>query len=163
MSALKQAKMTFSSVRSVASTSATVSMAMRAASGDRVAVNAATDRRECDGLQVVGDGEAEAVAIAAGQSLRLAVVAVAVTWADGVNDVAGFQAVAVGEAGLAGGAAADCAALAQQVRAGGAVDGAVDASSAEQGLVGGVDDGVDREGGDVGLLDVDTVHGGIPV
>lgn len=42
------------------------------------------------------------------------------------------------------------------------MDGAVDAAAAEEGGVGGVDDGVDLEGGDIGLEDLDWgMHEGI--
>jgi hypothetical protein len=43
----------------------------------------------------------------------------------------------------------------EQLRAGGAVDRAVDAAAAEQGFVGGVDDGVHVQFGDVALPDFD--------
>jgi hypothetical protein len=68
-----------------------------------------------------------------------------------VDHVAGGQAVAARDAGLPRRAAAEGAALGQQLGAGGVVDRAVDAAAAEQAFVGGVDDGVDGEPGDVGL------------
>jgi hypothetical protein len=41
------------------------------------------------------------------------------------------------------------------------MDGAIHATTAEQRVVGGIDDGVNVEGGDVGVDDLDTVrHGG---
>ena len=55
------------------------------------------------------------------------------------------QAVAERDLGVAGGAAAERAAFAQQLRPGGAVDRAVDPAAAEQRVVRGVDDRVDLE------------------
>ena len=82
--------------------------------------------------------------------------------ADGVDDMAGLEAIAARDLGLAGLAAAERAAFGEQLRPGGAMDGAVDAAAAEQGGVGRVDDGVDVERGDVGLEDLDAVRHGCP-
>lgn len=62
---------------------------------------------------------------------------------DSVDDVAGGEIVPGGEFSLAGGSAAEAGAFGEQSVAGGAVDGAVNAAAAEEGVVGGVDDGVD--------------------
>ncbi|RCI09025.1 hypothetical protein L249_4974 [Ophiocordyceps polyrhachis-furcata BCC 54312] len=83
-------------------------------------------------------------------------IRVAVDGADGVNDMFGGQFVASGDPGLAGGATTDEAALMNEVGAGSAVDGAVDAASAHEGRVGGVDDGVEPELGDVAAGDADA-------
>lgn len=68
-----------------------------------------------------------------------------------MDDAAGWQAVAAGRFRLARPAAAELAALCQQAASSSAVDRPVDAAAAEQALVRGVDDGIDRQGGDVGL------------
>jgi hypothetical protein len=60
-----------------------------------------------------------------------------------------FQAIAAGDLRLSGRAAAERAAFGQQIGTGGAVNGAVDTAAAEQRFIGGVDDGVDVELGDV--------------
>lgn len=64
-------------------------------------------------------------------------------------DGLGGEVVALGEAGLAGRAATEAGALCAEGWAGGEVDGPVDAAAAEEAGVGGVDDGVEGEGGDV--------------
>ena len=70
---------------------------------------------------------------------------------DRVDHVSRRQVVAAGDARLARRAAAERAALAEQARTGGAVDGAVHAAAAEQRAVGGVDDRVHVEARDVTL------------
>ena len=60
-----------------------------------------------------------------------------------------WQAVALRDLGLSGLAAAQGAALGQQLRSGGTVDGAVYTSAAQQALVGSVDDGVHLHGSNI--------------
>ena len=64
--------------------------------------------------------------------------------ADRVDHMAGGQPIAARDPRLAGRAAADLAAFLEKLRTGGAMDGAVDAAAAEQALVRGVDDRVER-------------------
>lgn len=68
-----------------------------------------------------------------------------------MDDVLGEELVSAGDDGLAGVAAVRVLvdALAHEFRAGGGMDGAVDAAAAAEGGVCGVDDGVYGEGGDV--------------
>jgi hypothetical protein len=72
-----------------------------------------------------------------------------------VDDVPGRQPVPAGNLGRAGIAAVKPAAFGQQIRSGRAMDRAVDPAAAEQRAVRRVDDGVDRERGDVGNHDVE--------
>src|SRR6478752_4408927 len=60
------------------------------------------------------------------------------------------QQVALGDLGVAGLAAAEGAAFGKKLHSGGTVDRTIHAAPAEQGRVGGVDDGVNAEGCDVG-------------
>ena len=83
--------------------------------------------------------------------------------ADGVDDIAGRQAVAPGDFRLAGRAAVQRAALFQQIGTGRAMDGTIDAAAAQQRFIGGVDDGVQSQRGDVDLTDFDTVHDSYPL
>lgn len=75
--------------------------------------------------------------------------------ADSVDDVAGGQVVSLRHLGFAGRAAAERAALIQQSASRSAVNRAVHPSPAKQRFVGGVDHGVDRKRGDVGLDGLD--------
>jgi hypothetical protein len=74
-----------------------------------------------------------------------------------MNDPRRRQIETEGEARLAGRAAADLAGRFEEARSSGAMDGAVYPAPAEERGVGGIDDGVDREGGDIRLDDLDPV------
>jgi hypothetical protein len=124
----------------------------------RVREDAGADGREGNALEVVLHGQLQAPAIAA-LELVLGVLAAERVPArtHRVYDLVRRQVVALGHLGVARLAAAQPAALVDQVGACCAVDGAVDTAAAQQRLVGGVDDGVDGEGGDVLLDDRDFV------
>ena len=100
-------------------------------------------------------GQRERGAIAGGEQRLLALAAAAPDRTDRMDDVPGLEAIAAGDLGGAGVAAAQGLAFGQQLRSGGAMDGAVDAAAAEQRGVGGVDDGVDVERRDVGDADLE--------
>ena len=89
-------------------------------------------------LQRPGQGGA----VAGGQQLLLPPSAPVPHGADCMDDVFGRKAVALRRLGLAGGTAVEGAALGQQLRTGCPVDGPVHSAAAQQGGVGGVDDGV---------------------
>ena len=74
--------------------------------------------------------------------------------ADRVDHVTAREAVSEGEFGVAGRTAAQGAAFGQKLRAGGPVDRAVHAATAQKRLIGGVDNGIQAERGDVGDDDV---------
>ena len=124
----------------------------------REMVDTRADGREIDRMAVVLARKAQAVAVAAGQQLGLAVLPVAPARARRVDNVARRQAVAAGDLRLAGAAAVEAAALVEQAGAGGHVDGAIHPAAAEQRAVGGVDDGVDIRLRDVALNNFQTVH-----
>ena len=88
--------------------------------------------------------------IARRQRFILAPVAALPDRTDGMNHMPGRKLVSPGDLGAAGLAAIQGAALGQQPQAGRAMDGAIDATTAEQGIIGGVDDGVNAKRGDVG-------------
>ena len=75
---------------------------------------------------------------------------------DGMNHMPRRQPVSPGDFGAAGLAAMERAALGEQLRPRGAMDRAIDAAPAEQGRVGGVDDGVNAQGCDIGDDDFET-------
>src|SRR6266446_5362546 len=122
---------------------------------DRIAIHAATDRRKRDRLHAVLRREPQAVAIARREQLRLPPRPAPPHPTDGVDDVARRQPVAARDARFAGGAAAKGAALRDELRAGRAMDRAVDAASAEEGGVRGIDDGIDVELGDVAAMELE--------
>ena len=72
---------------------------------------------------------------------------------DGMDHMPGFQLVAAGDFRLAGLGAAEASAFGQQFRSGRAMNGAVDATAAQEAAVGGIDDGIHIQGGDVGNND----------
>src|SRR5213078_1434951 len=100
--------------------------------GDREAIGAGRDGRKRDRPEAVLDRDLEAPAVGAREQLRLPVPAVAVDRADGVDDEAGRQPPAARRLGVAGGAAAELAALGQDRGSAGAVDRAVDPAAAHQ-------------------------------
>jgi hypothetical protein len=133
----------------------------RGADGDarsargRKPVDAGRDRGERDRVQAMLGGQGERGAIAGGEQCLFAQVAAAPDRSDRMDDVPGLEAVAAGDLGGAGVAAAQGLALGQQLRAGGAVDGAIDAAAAEQRAVRCIHDGVDVECRDVGDADLE--------
>src|SRR6185503_2421306 len=118
---------------------------------ERVAVDAAADRGERDGLQTVLEGELQALAVAGGEKLRFSALAAAPHRSHGVDDVLRGQLVAPRDLRLAGRAAAERAAFLQQLAPRLAVDGAVHAAAAQQRRVRRVHDRVHRERRDVDL------------
>ena len=68
-----------------------------------------------------------------------------------MNDVTGRQPEARRQARFAGFAAAELSTNFQQFRSGGPVDGAVNAAAAQQRTICRIDDGIDRQGGDIGF------------
>jgi hypothetical protein len=74
-----------------------------------------------------------------------------------VDDVLRGQAIAARDLRLAGLATTEQPALMDQVRSSCAMDGAIDATTAEQGGIGGIDDGINVKPGDVTLQDLDAI------
>ena len=97
------------------------------------------------------EGESERVAVAIGEQPILAALAAAPDGPHGMDHVTRGKAEAWRDLGLARLAAAEKRAGLAQLRACRAVDGAVDAAAAEKCFIGGVDDGVDIEPGNVAL------------
>jgi hypothetical protein len=128
-------------------------------------VDAGADGREGDGLHVVVAGELHAAAVAACELGVLGVFggfAAAFDAPDGpygVEDPFGAKVEAWCGDGFSGGTGGERLGGGEELGfACGAVDGAVDASAAFELLVGGVDDGVDVQRGDVAAMDFDPWH-----
>ena len=75
-----------------------------------------------------------------------------------MDDVSCGQAKSRGDACLPRGASPECAADGQQLRSRRPVNGAVDASTSKERLVGGVDDGVNVQARDVSLDQIDPFN-----
>jgi len=82
--------------------------------------------RESDRADPVRERELQALPVTGGEELRLTARPAVPDGADGVDHVFRRQAIAAGDLRVAGRAAAERAALAQQLRARRAMDGAVD-------------------------------------
>src|SRR5262249_46414127 len=93
-------------------------------------------------------------AIAGGAQTLLAIAAPAPHWSDCVDDVLGLQAIAAGDLGRSGLAAAQRPTFDQQLGSGGAMDRTVDPAATEQRAVRRVDDRVDVQRRDVGDTDL---------
>jgi hypothetical protein len=115
--------------------------------GERVPVDAGGDGGEGDDRTAVRGRELDRPRVAAGQQLRLAAAPAAPHRPDRVDHVPGRKPPGAGDLRLPGLAAAEPAALRQQLRTRRPMDGAVDPAAAEQAGVRRVDD---RLGGDVG-------------
>lgn len=84
------------------------------------------------------------------QRLALLRVSRAIHRANSMDHMPGRQFISLGDLGLPRGTAADGAALLHEFRTSGAVNGAVNTATAEKGRIGGVDNGINFKGGDVG-------------
>ena len=98
----------------------------------------------------MGLAKADRADVAGCQRGIFARVAAAPDRADGMNHMPRRQSVPHGDFGAAGLATTQGATFGEQLRPGRAVDRAINPAPAEQGRVGGVDDGVNAQGRDVG-------------
>jgi hypothetical protein len=119
-------------------------------------INASRYRGKSDSGEAMLSGKLERAAIAGCEQDRLAGAAAAPDRPNGMNDVTGLQVETGRDLGLARRAAAEPKAGRQQLRPGGAVDGALDAAAAGELRIGGVDDRIDIERRDVGDEDFET-------
>ena len=115
----------------------------------RIVVDPCADGREGNRAAVQFQGSGQGGAVAGGKQVRLPPSPPVPHGAHRMDDVFGWKAVALRRLGLAGGTAVEGAALGQQFRAGRPVDGPVHPAAPQQGCVGGVDDGVNLQRGDV--------------
>lgn len=95
-------------------------------------------------------GELQGTGIARSERGSFTVAAAVPDRADGMNHITRGQPVTSGDLGVAGVTAAEDAAFGEQFRTGSTMDRTVDAAAAEQRCIGGVDDRIDGERGDVG-------------
>lgn len=119
-------------------------------------IDAGRDRRKGKRAKAVCGGKVECGAITRGQQFLFARVPSPPDRTDSMNHVPGAQPITARDPCRTGFAAAERAAFGQQIRSGGAVNCAVDPAPAKQCAIGGVDDGVGIERGDVGDANVDA-------
>jgi hypothetical protein len=105
-------------------------------------INACRDGGVRDRAEAVGLTELKGAPIARREQRIFVLMAAVPDRANGMDHVFGGEPIALGDLGVAGLAAAKRAAFGEQLRPGGAVDGAIDATTAEQRGIRGVDDGV---------------------
>ncbi len=98
----------------------------------------------------MGLAQFDGPAIARRKRLIFAVAAAVPDGSDGVDHMPRRQPIALGDLGVAGLATIQHAAFDRELRPGCAMNRAVDAAAAEQRRIGGVDDGVNAQGRDVG-------------
>lgn len=126
--------------------------------GHGIPVNPGGDGWKIHCLHAVPLRQKQAGAVAGGQQRRLPGVPAPPDGTRGVEDVLRGEAIALGQLGLPGLAAPQGAALRQQVRPGGAVDGPVHAAAPQERAVGGVDNSLRVGLGDIAHEDGKTVH-----
>ena len=105
-------------------------------------IDAGGNRGKCDRSQAVGLAEVDGADVARRQRVILAGVAAAPDRADSMNHMPRRQPISQCDFGAAGLAAMEGAAFGKKLGPRRAVDRAIDAAPAEQGRIGGVDDGV---------------------
>lgn len=121
-------------------------------------INSSADAGEGDGFEFVFPNQPEAVAVAVGEVLVFIIVSAVPHGADGVDDKSRGQIVAGGDLGFAGIASAEGFAVAVQPFPRRAMDGGIHTAPAEQGRIGGIDNGIDRQRRNIALNDFDLSH-----
>ena len=109
-----------------------------------IAVDTGGNQGKGHALAVVLVRKLQRVFVAGGQQLPLAMMTILPDGACGVDDVFARQAIPAGDLRFAGSASVQRPALLKQLRSRGTMDRAVHTAAAQQGRVGGVDDGIHR-------------------
>ena len=123
-----------------------------------IAEDACGDQGKGQGLEALGPGQGQGIAVAGAQGRFLARAAALPAGPYGVDDMAGRQAVTGGQLRFAGPASPKCATFLRKRRPRGGMDGPVHPAASHKAFVCGVDDGVHFHGGDV-LPDQKQRHG----
>ena len=116
---------------------------------NRIAVDAATDRRKSNRVHVVLARQIECVPITRREQVCLPCPAAAPNRANGMNDMFRREPITASDPGLAGLAAANFFAFCQEFRAGRAMDRSIDSAATEQRGIRGIHDRIDLQPGDV--------------
>ena len=115
--------------------------------------HAGRDRWKRHRFEIVVAAKLDRTAIARGELLILPTIATVPDRPDGMDHMPRRQEISFGDLGIAGFAAVERAAFGQQLGPGSIMDGAIDATPAEERRVRGIDDGVNAQRGDVGNND----------
>lgn len=111
-----------------------------------VSVHTRAQRRESNALHSILDGQLQTATVAAPEQRLLTVAALGlldkIDGANSMDDLLAWQTVRVRDLGVTCAAAVESATFTEQIRASGTVDGAINASTTEKGLVGRVDDAI---------------------
>jgi hypothetical protein len=118
--------------------------------------DAGRDGRKGDGCETLLGGKRQAVAVAGSKLPVLAALPAAPNRSNRVDHVTRGQAEARGDLRLTSGATAKFGACLGKIGACGTVDRAADAAAGSQHLIGGIDDGIDVQPGDVAFDDLDA-------
>lgn len=153
----KQQNTTRATDCSACKSSSTAATAILAARSGGEAIGTGRDRREGNRGELVRERKQQAVPVAHGEQAVFAAATSASNGTHGVNDAAHGQPKARRDLRLSRLAAAKPGAGRAQLWTGRAVDRPVNAATAQQSPVGGVDDGVDGKRADVAFDDLDAV------
>ena len=118
---------------------------------NRIAVNAGADRWKGNTAGLTGHGKLQRVAITSRQQRRFSLSAAAPHRANRMHHIPSRQIKPRRDPRLTGGTATDLTAGGKQIRSGGAVNGAINAATAGQAAIGGIDDNLDIELGDIAV------------
>src|SRR5699024_2795532 len=129
---------------------------------DRKMVGAGADRRKSDRLDAVFDCQLKAGKVGLMQELFFICFSALPDWSDRMDDVLSRKLIATAQLCLTGRAASQRAAFLQKLRTGSTMDGAIHASSAEQRIVGGVDNRLCGNGCKITCYNFKTIHKKIP-
>jgi hypothetical protein len=99
---------------------------------------------------MMGVAEFDGAGVAGGECSIFTLAAAVPDRTDSMNHMPRRQPITSGDLGVAGAAAVERPAFRQQLRSGRAMNGAIHPATAKQRAVGGVDNGIDAQAGDVG-------------
>lgn len=106
----------------------------------------------------MGGRQLKAVAVTRAQQFCFTTAAAMPDGTDGVDDMTRRQLISPRDACFSGRASAEATAFVSQAPSGGAVNGAVDATTTQQGTVGRIDYGIYGEPGNIALANLHVQH-----
>jgi hypothetical protein len=119
-------------------------------------VDTCADSTESNGLHAIVDGNFQTLVITLGKALFRGLVHV-VDRSDGVDNMLGGEVISLGNDSVASLNGTKWSALLSKLGTCSGMDGAIDAGTAKESLVGSIDDGIELQLGDVSLDQADAV------